>query len=252
MLSACGFGVLLYHPASPVVAHVPGAFARNAVMGLAMALTAVVLTYSPIGMRTGPHINPAVTLCFYRLGALRGVDAAGYIVAQFIGAVAGTLFASLALGSWLGEVGYVATLPGRWGLFAAWAGEFVIAFVLMAVVLISNRSPRTARWTGVFAAVLLFLYITFESPISGMSLNPARTFGSAVAGSLWHAIWIYFTAPPAGMLVAVELYRHLSIHRDRICGKLTHSRRVRCVFPCNCLGQPGPANTPAAVASPGA
>jgi aquaporin Z len=91
-----------------------------------------------------------------------------------------------------------------------------------------NRS-RFKRFTGCAAGVMVALYITFEAPLSGMSMNPARTFGSAVIGNVWYGWWIYFTAPVLGMLVAVEVTR---IRRGVACGKLTHSEG--CFIKCNC------------------
>jgi aquaporin Z len=71
-----------------------------------------------------------------------------------------------------------------------------------------------------------------------MSLNPARTLGSAVVGHIWTALWIYFTAPTLGMLTAVELHRITSRRRHVLCAKLSHCTKVPCVFKCDCLGVP--------------
>jgi aquaporin Z len=236
MLSACSFAALLEHPASPVCRAVPSPFVRRALMGLAMGGTAVALIYSAWGRRSGTHMNPAVTLCFLRLGRIGRGDAACYVLAQFAGAAAGVAVASAALGMAVGHpaVNYVATVPGASGLWPAWAGEFASAFILMFTVLAANKAPRLMRFTGLFAGALVALYITFEAPLSGMSMNPARTLGSAVSARLWQHLWIYFTAPVLGMLAAVELHRRLSPHPQRLCGKYTHSRKVPCVTRCDC------------------
>jgi aquaporin Z len=136
------------------------------------------------------------------------------------------------------DVNYVATIPGQYGLLAAWIAEFVIAFVMLSMVLNVNKSPSLARYTGVLAGLLVATYITFEAPISGMSLNPARTFASAVNARLWTFLWLYFTAPVAGMLVAVEVNRLLASRPERLCGKFSHSRTVQCIFQCKCLEKP--------------
>ena len=106
---------------------------------------------------------------------------------------------------------------------------------MMGMVLAVNRIRRLVPLTGVFAGVLVALYITFEAPISGMSLNPARTVASALSASQWTALWIYLTAPFAGMLAAVELARHVGKARARLCGKLVHSRDGSCHLKCDCL-----------------
>jgi aquaporin Z len=84
-----------------------------------------------------------------------------------------------------------------------------------------------------FAGALVATYITIEAPFSGMSLNPARTFGSAFSARAWNALWIYFTAPPLGMLLAAELYARMNGARAALCAKLHHDNDKRCIFNCN-------------------
>jgi aquaporin Z len=73
-------------------------------------------------------------------------------------------------------------------------------------------------------------YITLEAPLSGMSMNPARTFGSAFFGRNWTAIWIYFTAPLLGMLAAAQLYLARRGRQAVACAKLHHRNSKRCIF----------------------
>lgn len=232
MISACGFALLLFHPASPATQWIPGALGRNLAMGAAMALTLLVNFYGPWGQRSGAHLNPAVTLTFYRLGKVAGGDLPGYVVAQFLGGVAGTGIAVLIFGSLLADpsVNYVATVPGPDGVAVAFVAELAITFVLMLVILHVASSAALSRYTGVFAAALVGLYIAFESPYSGMSMNPARTVGSAVYAHRWTGLWLYFVAPPLGMLTAAEVFLRLRGTRARLCAKLYHSPRVRCIF----------------------
>jgi aquaporin Z len=89
-----------------------------------------------------------------------------------------------------------------------------------------------ARYTGLFAAFLVATYIIVEAPISGMSMNPARTFGSAFSARVWTALWIYFTAPPLGMVLAAEVYLRLRGARSVLCAKLHHQNSQRCIFRC--------------------
>src|SRR2546428_9952053 len=96
MVSACVFGTLFEHPASPVVSALPDPLTRRALMGVAMGLTAVLLIYSPWGRRSGAHFNPATTLTFWRLGKVETRDAVGYAIAQALGALAGVLLAAAA------------------------------------------------------------------------------------------------------------------------------------------------------------
>jgi aquaporin Z len=235
MISACGFTVLLFHPASPVAANIQNEGLRRVLMGLAMGSTAIAIIFSPLGKRSGAHFNPAVTLTFLRLGKVKPWDAAFYTVFQFVGGVAGVLIASLILGRLITHqaVNYAATLPGPRGPLAAFVAEVVITFVLMTVILNVSNTRRLSRWTGLFAGALVATYIAVEAPISGMSMNPARTFGSASVGQLWTSLWIYFTAPPLGMLLAAEVYRRANAGRAVACAKLHHHNGLRCIFRCN-------------------
>ena len=232
MLSALSFSVLLQHPASPVPGALPDPLARRALMGLAMGLTAIALVYSPWGQRSGAHFNPALTLTFLRLGKVAPADAALYAASQFAGAIAGVLVGGLALGMLVADVGFAVTLPGSFGEAAAFAAEVAISFGLMLTVLVATNAPRTHRFTGVLAGLLVATYITLEAPVSGMSMNPARTLGSATGAGIFSSLWIYFTAPPLGMLLAAEAYvRLLGPGRVR-CAKLHHQNRQRCIFRC--------------------
>lgn len=209
MVSASVFTAILEHYRSPVRDLVPDPFARRALMGAAMGLTAVGIIYSPLGMRSGAHMNPSVTLAFARLGALKRIDALFYVVSQFAGGIVGMLIAYGLLGRALAEppVDFVLTLPGNAGPVAAVLGELVISFVMMSAVLRVGAHPATMRLTGLVAGVLVMLSITFEAPLSGMSMNPARTFGPAVLAGRFDGLWIYFIAPPLGMLLAAEWFR---------------------------------------------
>jgi len=100
------------------------------------------------------------------------------------------------------------------------------------VVLITTNTEMLARYTGLCAGALVALYIIVEAPVSGMSMNPARTFGSAVPAQLWTSLWIYFSAPPLGMLLASEVYLRLRGAQAVFCAKLHHDNDKRCIFHC--------------------
>lgn len=236
MISACVFGMLLEHPDSPIRRAIEDAFARRTLMGLAMGLTAVALIYSYPGKRSGAHMNPAVTLSALRLKRISSRDATGYITAQLLGGALGVTLVAIAASRWLlhPSVNYVVTAPGP-SLALAWIAEVAIAFVMMGMSLAVNRAPRLAPFTGIFAGALVWAYITFEAPISGMSLNPARTIASALSANSWMAIWIYLTAPFFGMLAAVEVGRLIFPAPAKLCCKVNHSLNTPCHCPCDCL-----------------
>ena len=189
MVSACSFGVLLEYPGSAVHQALPDPFVRRVLMGLAMGGTAVALIFSPWGKRSGAHMNPSTTLTFFRLGKVAPWDAFFYVVSQFLGGIAGVLIVAAVAREMLGHpmVNYVATQPGSAGARTAFFAELIISFLLMAVILHVSNTRSLSRYTGLFAGVLVAAYITFEAPISGMSMNPARTFGSAYWAHAWTA-----------------------------------------------------------------
>ena len=233
MVSAASFATLLQHPASPFAFAHAGWTARIP-MGVAMGLTLASIVYSPLGGRSGAHMNPAVTLTFLRLGKIAGADVVGYIAAQFVGGASGILAATYVLRRLPADpsVNFVATVPGSAGLFAAFAAEVAISFGMMLTVLAVSNRPRGARLTGICGGLLVATYITFEAPLSGMSMNAARTLGPALLAHTERSLWIYFTAPLLGMLLAAETYMRAGGSAGVICAKLNHPMNVRCIFKC--------------------
>lgn len=232
MISACVFTVIFQLPSSPINQAIPSAFLRRALTGIAMGLTAIALIYSPWGQRSGAHINPSITLTFYRLGKIRRPDAVFYVLFQVIGASIGVTIAALALGSRVAHpnVRFAATYPGDMGEVLAVIGEFIISFLLMSAVLYISNHPHLGRFTGLFAGLLVATYITIESPYSGMSMNPARTFGSALPSGIWHGFWIYLIVPPVAMLSAAEWLLWKRGSGSIRCCKLYHSPKRNCIF----------------------
>jgi aquaporin Z len=235
MISACVFSVVLFHPTSPITRDISSEVLRRAVMGVAMGLTAIAIIFSPFGKRSGAHINPAVTLTFLRLGKITPSDAAFYTLFQFVGGALGVLFSAVVLGASIAHpaVNYAITTPGPGGPGVAFLAEVAISLLLMLVILIVSNDRTLSRWTGLFAGALVAIYISIEAPLSGMSMNPARTFGSAIVAHVWTSLWIYFTAPLLGMLLAAEVYRLVKSGREVACAKLHHHNNQRCIFRCN-------------------
>lgn len=209
MVSACAFTILFEHPVSPFRQAIPSAFVRRAIEGAAMGLTAIGLIYSPWGKRSGAHMNPAVTLTNWQLNRITGTDTLFYILAQFAGGTLGVMLFRLWLPDYMDHpaVNFVATVPGNRGVMAAFVAETFISLLLISTVLHLSNHKTWAPYTGYAAGVLVALFITFEAPLSGMSMNPARTFGSAFEGHIWTDWWIYFTAPLLGMLGGGYLFR---------------------------------------------
>jgi aquaporin Z len=243
MIAACVFTTMLEHPGSPIRQRLGSAFLRRMIIGVGMGLTAIGLIYSPWGKQSGAHLNPSVTITFFRLGKLARGDALFYVLAQFAGATAGVFASSFLLNRWISHpaVNYAVTVPGAAGTAIAFGAELLISFLLMTVILFVSNSNTLPAFTGFIAGILVATYITLESPLSGMSMNPARTLGSAALSHTWKAWWIYFTAPPIGMLAAGELYLRLRGGRGILCAKLHHQNDKRCIFHCGFRGRSAPA-----------
>jgi len=232
MVSAGIFATALGSPVSPLYGLIPDPAVRGALVGLAMGATAIVLIHSPWGQRSGAHMNPAVTLSFLRLGKVRPWDALFFVIAQTLGGTLGVVVVATLLGKAFSDppVSYAATVPGPGGVIVAFTAEAIISFVLMSAVLAFSASARLARFTGIAAGCLVALFIAVEAPLSGMSMNPARTLASAIPGMMWQHFWIYLLAPPLGMLTATQL--HLASRggsNSGGCAKLLHPANVRCI-----------------------
>jgi aquaporin Z len=234
MVSAGTLAVLIEYPGSPVRAALADPLLRRAVRGFGIGLTALALIYSPWGQRSGAHMNPAVTLTFLRLGKIHARDAVFYMIAQVVGGTLGVIMVLLVLRSSFAEppVSYIVTVPGPQGPGVALVGEFLISILLMLVILTASNTRSLSRWVGFLAGMLLWLYITIEAPLSGMSLNPARSFASALSSGTWTAFWVYLLGPPLAMLAAAEIYGLVRGRRRVYCAKLNHHGDQRCIFVC--------------------
>jgi aquaporin Z len=170
------------------------------------------------GNRSGAHINPAVTWSYYALGNIRFKDAVLYTVAQFVGAVSGALLLKAILNPWFGhpllDYGVTKPMPPYTSVHA-FIAEALISFVLMAVTLVVSTSKKWAQKLPLITGVLIALYLTFELPLSGMSLNPARSTAGALAANKWNHLWIYFVAPVGAMLAACALFPKWKAHRTK-------------------------------------
>lgn len=234
MLSACVFTVLFEHPSSNLHQWLPEQRWRMALMGLAMGATLVAIVLSPIGQRSGAHLNPVFTAVYLALGKIAPADALFYVAAQFAGGLAGVVLAESLLGETLAHtaVNYAATRPGTSGPLVALLAEISISFLMMSAVLRVSNSKRWSRWTPLVAGLLVATFITFESPLSGMSMNPARTLASAIPAR--EPFWplVYFLGPAIGMSIAAAAFVVERGAGGVFCAKLHHHNSQRCIFRC--------------------
>lgn len=214
MISAAIFVILIEHPQLPVYTIIPSSFVRRVLIGSAMGLTAILLIYSAWGKRSGAHMNPAVTLAQLQLNRIHITDAIWYIIFQFIGGALGIAVIQVLLPQYISapSVNYVittpiATTPAMQGICIALGLEILLSFIMLTLVLVLSNIPKIASYTGYFVGITIALFITFEAPFSGMSINPARTVSSAIWANIWTRVWIYFIGPIIGMQAAAWIYR---------------------------------------------
>lgn len=207
MISACFFGAML--EGDSVLHHaIPDSFTRTVLMGLLMGTTALFIFYSRWTSPSGSHINPAVTLSFFRLGKMCHWDFIFYIVFQTIGGTIAVYAMQVLMGHILTTppVNSVVTVPGKAGAWPAAMIELVIAFITMTMVLFTSHHPKWKRYTRITAACFVCAWVIIAGPVSGFGMNPARSFASALPANIWTSFWIYLVMPVAGMLVAVEYF----------------------------------------------
>ncbi|MDX2148070.1 MAG: aquaporin [Planctomycetota bacterium] len=234
MFVACTAVLALEHPGSPIHRAINSRNVRRVIIATLMGLTAISLIYSPWGQRSGAHMNPATTFTFFLLGKVRPLDAVAYIMAQFAGGAVGVMLARGVLGPALANerVRYASTTPGRLGIRAAFAAECGMSFTMMSMVLISTNNDVTKPYTGLAAGVLVTSFITFLAPVSGMSMNPARTLASAAFSRQFRGLWVYLLAPPLAMSAAAALHVAIFGKSSVHCCKLQHPRDGVCIFKC--------------------
>jgi aquaporin Z len=202
--------IFLEHPDLPVMKSKLQHYAllRRIPLGIIMgAYIAIVILLS--GKKSGAHINPSVTWTFYRLGKINFTNSLFYTIAQFAGAIGAAVLLKYTLGDLFGHplINYGNTEPKPpHGTMTAFIAEFIISFILMLVVLMASSSKRFEKYVALISGVLIALYLIIEIPLSGMSLNPARSFAGAFAANKWGYLWIYFVAPTLAMLAASEVF----------------------------------------------
>ncbi len=218
MVSACTFVILIEHPQFRFAELMPSSFWRRLLIGIAMGLTAILLIYSKWGKKSGAHMNPAVTLANVQLSRMKLEDAIWYIIAQTAGAALFMFLLKLLLFRFVSHpsVNYVVTIPGNQGYLTAFIAELLMAAFLFIMVLIVSNS-KAAKYTGYAAGILVCLFIWLEAPLSGMSINPSRSFGSAIIADEWNSFWIYLTAPVLGMQLAAFFYRRWYLYTNGEC-----------------------------------
>lgn len=202
-------------------------------IGLFFAVGLVVVVYSPLGKRSGGHINPAVTGAFWLSGLMSGIDAACYVVAQFAGAVLGAWLA-LTIFDWKNPATALA-LPGMdYPVLPVLIVEVIITSALVIAVFSFVSSPKSGKFTGIAIGMYIVVVTVLFAAVSGASLNLARNFGPAVTLLRFDYIWVYFTASLLGALAAWGLFHGATMGAQPRCCKLCYKTEGPCLFKCKC------------------
>lgn len=214
---------------SPVATLVPSHYWRFLITGVLFASTGALVTVSPLGRRSGAHLNPAVSLAFFTQGHLHRADLAGYVASQCAGALLGAAVVRWCWGHGAVSVHDGLTAPGPgvtpWeaaGIEAAMTGCLVL--VIFSFV----SSERTARWTPLAVLVVIALLVWQTAALTGTSLNPARSLGPAAVTGDFRDYWAYVVGPLGGALAATFLWR--AVPRHTLTAKLFHDPTYRSVF----------------------
>jgi aquaporin Z len=187
-------------------------------IAFAFGLTLVALVYA-LGPISGAHFNPAVTLGLLAARRITAGKAAGYVIAQLVGGIAGAAVVSgIAHGrpgyttaDGLGANGYGSNSSGGYSLTAVLGTEVVATFVLVLVILASTDQIAHAAFAGLPIGLTLVVIHLLAIPIDGTSVNPARSFGPALlTGSpALGQVWVFLLAPLAGGLLAAAAHKLL-------------------------------------------
>ena len=199
MFCICFSATLLYATESPLKAVAIRTSVKPLIMGTTVALCTFLITRSRFGRRTGAHLNPSLTVTYFLFRRVHRWDALNYVVFQFAGAVAGVWVARAVLRDGLSRppVRYAVTVPGNHGAAVASFLSSSCPGLLMGVVLFASNRKRLVSFSPLLVAFITIGYYGFCSSLSGFSVNPARSFSSALFAFVWQGIWIYLAAPDA-------------------------------------------------------
>lgn len=196
-----------------------GALSGLGLLGISLAfgLAVVVMAYA-IGGISGCHINPAITVSMLVAGKITSKDAVGYVIAQIIGATAGAgilyVIASgqsdFKMGEWaLGSNGWGEGYLGNYSTTAAFITEAVLTFLFLYVIFNTTSKKGNSNMAGLAIGITLVLIHLVAIPITGTSVNPARSFGPAIfaGGKALSQLWLFIVAPVTGGIAAALTWK---------------------------------------------
>lgn len=209
------FALVLVGCGSAVIA---GEYIGFVGISFAFGLTLLGMVYA-IGGISGCHVNPAVSIAMLVSGRLNAKDTVLYIIAQCVGAIAGAavvfgiasgLDGYSLLNDGLGQNGFGTQSPAGYSLAACFAAEVVLTALFLFVILGSTSKKAPKGFAGIAIGFTLVLIHLVGIPITGTSVNPARSLGPAaiVGGTALSQLWLFWVAPIIGGIVAAVIWRY--------------------------------------------
>jgi aquaporin Z len=200
---------------------------RLLLTGLIFAGTGSLIAISPLGRRSGAHLNPVVTLAFWTQHKVHWHDLLGYLVSQFVGAIVGTLVAHALWRNQAVSVSDGLTTPGA-GVAdpLAVAVEAGMTACLLLAILFMTSHHRTTRFTPLLLWLLIAVFVWQLAPLTGTSMNPARSLGPALMARDLRTYWIYIVGPLLGAASAVGVFS-TARRTEVLTTKLFHDPRYR-------------------------
>ncbi len=184
-----------------------GALGEGGLVGVALAHGLVIVGFAyAYGHISGTHINPAVTLGVWAAGKIDTARALAYVAVQLLGGIVGAFVLSWVLGERRGSLGATVLADGvspTQGLVL----ELILTFFLVNTIMNAGISGKATIPAGLAIGLTLTFCILMGGPLTGGSLNPARTLGPALATGNFDNIWLYFVGPIAGAVLAGLLYK---------------------------------------------
>ena len=225
VLFGCGAAVVAGKTIPITVADAPTGIGLLGI-SLAFGFAVVVMAYA-IGPISGCHINPAISIAMLVAKKLSLADTIGYIVAQFIGAtVAACLLMAIqkgapnfSMGEWaLGSNGWGPGYLGNYTTTAAFLTEALLTFIFLFVIFATTSKLGNSNMAGLAIGLTLVLIHLVAIPITGTSVNPARSFGPALlaGGKAFQQLWLFMVAPVLGGIVAALAWRFVFAPKEAV------------------------------------
>ena len=200
------FGLVFIAAGAAMVDEISGGSLGIIGNALASGLVVAAMVYAT-GHISGAHINPAVTLGFALVRRISPRDAGVYWAAQMIGAILAAALLRLLLGKVGIMGGHAITIDPAKAVGVEVALTFLLMFVIMAV---ATDKRAVGRAAGIAIGATVTFDIMVGGPLTGGSMNPARTTGPAILAANWQDLWVYWVGPPVGAAIAAFLYTWLN------------------------------------------